>query len=184
MKFSVVKSLLGSPIYCWYTKLCFIKCEGRACKIIYDRKAKQRRRYVLIKKHQIVTFLGSGPVSFELQVFFKTSFVNGFLYQFLNHFFQLSPVFKRTVSLIKFSVHKIIILVFKSKSKYKISAYSLPRWLGIGRAIGFHSSPFLLFLSARLAQSWHHFLDSSSRSRRTRSSLMCCCFCRLWRLFK
>jgi hypothetical protein len=93
MKLSVVKSLLGSPIYCWYTKLCFSKCEDRACKIIYDRKTKQSRRYVLIKKHQIITFLGSGPVSFELQVFFKTSFVNGFLYQFLNHFFQLSPVF-------------------------------------------------------------------------------------------
>jgi hypothetical protein len=34
----------------------------------------------------------------------------------------------QTVSLIKFSVHKITILFFKSKSKYEISTHSLPRW--------------------------------------------------------
>jgi hypothetical protein len=50
--------------------------------------------------------------------------------QFLYHFSQLNLVFSNnwTVWLIKFSVHKIIILVFKSKSKYEISAHSLPRW--------------------------------------------------------
>ena len=53
-------------------------------------------------------------------------------------------------------------------SKYEISAHSLSRW---GKLKPFSSSPFLLFLSARLTRNWLHFLDSTSRSRYIWSTL-------------
>jgi hypothetical protein len=75
------------------------------------------------------------------------------------------PLTYRNGSLIKlWSVHKTIVLVFKSKSKYNISTHSLPRWRKLKELFDVSSSPFLLFLSARLTRSWLHFLDSSSRS--------------------
>jgi hypothetical protein len=86
-------AVLQSYIYRTYTKYVLLSVKTELAKIIYDRKAKQSRRTFLIQKHQIVTFLGSDPVSLALQVFFKTSCVNGFLYQFLYHFSKLSPTF-------------------------------------------------------------------------------------------
>ena len=78
--------------------------------------------------------------------------------QFLYHLSQLIPAFLTTVSLIKLSVHKIIVLFFKSMSKYEISAHPLPRWRKLKEILDVSSSPFLLFLSARLTRSWLHFL--------------------------
>jgi hypothetical protein len=85
--------------------------------------------------------------------------------QFLYHFPQLIPVFSWTVSLTKFSVHKITILFFKSKSKYEISTHSLPRWRKLKELLDLSSSPFLLFLYARLTRNWLHFEQPSSYSR-------------------
>ena len=99
------------------------------------------------------------------------------------HFPQLIPVDRISnlpnlsltklsdVSLTKLSVHKTIVLFFKSMSKYEISAHSLPRWRKLNELLGVSPSPFLLFLTARLTRSWLHFLDSSSRSRYTWTSL-------------
>ena len=96
--------------------------------------------------------------------------------QFLYHFPQLIPVFfSWTVSLIKFSVHKITILFFKSKSKYEISTHSLPRWRKLKELLDVSSSPFLLFLYARLTRNWLHFEQSSSYSRYIWSSLCASC---------
>ena len=91
--------------------------------------------------------------------------------QFLYHLSQLIPAFLTTVSLIKLSVHKIIVLFFKSMSKYEISAHPLPRWRKLKELLDVSSSPFLLLLSAQLTGSWLHFFDSSSRSRYIWSSL-------------
>ena len=76
-----------------------------------------------------------------------------------------------TASLIKFSVHKITILFFKSKSKYEISTHSLPRWRKLKELLDASSSPFLLFLYARLTRNWLHFEQPSSYSRYIWSSL-------------
>jgi hypothetical protein len=86
--------------------------------------------------------------------------------QFLYHFPQLNPVFLTDRIANQVSVNKIIPLVFKLKSKCEISAHSLQRWRKL-----VSSSPFPLFLSARLTRSSLHFLDSSSRSRYLWSSL-------------
>ena len=91
--------------------------------------------------------------------------------QFLYHVSQLIPAFLTTVSLSKFSVHKIIVLFFKSMPKYEISAHPLSRWRKLKELLDVSSSPFLLLLSARLTGSWLHFFDSSSRSRYIWSSL-------------
>jgi hypothetical protein len=84
--------------------------------------------------------------------------------QFLYNFPQL-------ISLIKFSVHKITILFFKSKSKYEISTQSLPRWRKLKELLDVSSSSFLLFLYARLTRNWLHFEQPSSYSRYIWSSL-------------
>ena len=80
--------------------------------------------------------------------------------QFLYHLSQLIPAFLTTVSLSKFSVHKIIVLFIKSMSKYEISAHPLSRWRKLKQLLDVSFSPFLLLLSARLTRSWLHFLDS------------------------
>ena len=91
--------------------------------------------------------------------------------QFSYHLSQLIPAFLTTVSLSKFLVHKIIVLIFKSMPKYEISAHPLSRWRKLKELLDVSSSPFLLLLSARLTGSWLHFFDSSSRSRYIWSSL-------------
>ena len=42
-------------------------------------------------------------------------------------------------------------------SKYEISAHSLPRWRRLKELLDVNTSPFLLFLSARLTRSCLHF---------------------------
>jgi hypothetical protein len=81
--------------------------------------------------------------------------------QFLYHFPQPIP---------------ITILFFKSKSKYEISTHSLQRWRKLKELLDavrldVSSSPFLLFLYARLTRNWLHFEQPSSYSRYIWSSL-------------
>ena len=88
----------------------------------------------------------------------------------VNSFYIILPAklipFFSVVSVIEFSVHKTIVIFFKSKSKYEISAHFLPSWRKLKPLLDVSSSPFLLFLSARLTESWLHLLDSGSRSRK------------------
>ena len=78
--------------------------------------------------------------------------------QFLYHLSLLIPAFLTTVSLSKFSVHKIIVFFFKSMPKYEISAHPLSRWRKLKELLDVSSSPSLLLLSARLTRSRLHFL--------------------------
>ena len=103
--------------------------------------------------------------------------------QFLYHIPPAnSSFFRWTVSLIKFSVHKITILFFKSKSEYEISTHSLPRWRKLKELLDVSSSPFLLFLYARLARNRLHFEQPSSYSRYIWSSLQLDCLAKKSRL--
>jgi hypothetical protein len=79
----------------------------------------------------------------------------------LYHFSQLNSVFSNGPYLYQvISVHKTIMVFFKSISKYEISAHFLPRWpnLKLLLDVDVSSTPFLLFLSARLTRSWLHYI--------------------------
>ena len=61
--------------------------------------------------------------------------------------------------------------LYKSKAKYEISTHSLPRWRKLKELLDVSSSPFLLFLYARLTRNWLHSEQPSSYSRYIWSSL-------------